>query len=262
MGALPPKPPAEGSAMGALPPNPRLKAPRWGPQRRLSPTGALLRTPRAPTARAGALGARAESCYPGDMNQAALKIASVATLEDFLAIPEEKRRRYELIEGVIVERGAASGEHGGVQFALSAVMAPFQRRPGGRSPGGWWFATEVDVYFDEAHTFRPDVAGWRRARSPERPQGTPVTLRPDWICEILSTNRRNDSVKKMRAYHRHAVPHYWIVDPVEESLSVSRWTPEGYMESLTAERGERVLPEPFEAIPLLVGVLFGDEEED
>ena len=41
-----------------------------------------------------------------------------------------------------------------------------------------------------------------------------------------------------------------------------RWAPEGYVEILTAERGERVQPEPFEAIPLWVGVLFGDEEED
>jgi hypothetical protein len=34
------------------------------------------------------------------------------------------------------------------------------------------------------------------------------------------------------------------------------------VEILTAERGERVQPEPFEAIPLLVGALFGDEEDE
>ncbi len=101
------------------------------------------------------------------MNAPALKIALVATLEDLLAIPEEARR-HELIDGVIVEKGAASGEHGGVQRRLSARIDPFERRPGGRWPGGWWFATEVDVYFDPANTFRPDVAGWRRERAPER----------------------------------------------------------------------------------------------
>ena len=31
-------------------------------------------------------------------------------------------------------------------------------------------------------------------------------------------------------------------------------------EIVTAERGDRVQPEPFEATPLLVGVLFGDED--
>lgn len=40
-----------------------------------------------------------------------------------------------------------------------------------------------------------------------------------------------------------------------------RWTPDAYLELLIAERGEEVRPEPFEAIPLRVGALFGDEEE-
>ena len=37
-----------------------------------------------------------------------------ATQEDLLAIPEDERR-HELIDGEIVEKGAASGEHGGAQ---------------------------------------------------------------------------------------------------------------------------------------------------
>src|SRR5215468_9655061 len=94
-----------------------------------------------------------------------------ATLEDLLAIPEEERR-HELIEGALVEKGAATGEHGGTQAGLVGVLFPrFGRRPGGRWPGGWWFVTEVEVYFDPANTFRPDVTGWRKERAPERPTG-------------------------------------------------------------------------------------------
>jgi len=87
-------------------------------------------------------------------------------------------------------------------------------------------------------------------------------VRPDWTCEILSTNKRNDLIKKKRIYHRHQVPHDWIVDPSEETLTVYRWAPDGYTEILVGERGERVLAEPFEAIPLVVGVLFGDDEDE
>jgi Uma2 family endonuclease len=183
------------------------------------------------------------------------------TLADLLAIPEPERR-HELIEGVIMEKGASSAEHGGVQRRLSARIDPFERRPGGRWPGGWWFATEVDVYFDEANTFRPDVAGWRRERMPEQPRGTPVMVRPDWVCEILSTIRRNDLIKKKRVYHRYGVMHYWILDPIEEVLTVERWAPDGYTEILIAERTDVVRAEPFEALPLVIGTLFGDEEED
>jgi Uma2 family endonuclease len=185
-----------------------------------------------------------------------------ATLADLLALPEDVRRRHELIEGALVERGAGSGLHGAVQALLVEAVGPFHRRPGGRAPGGWWFATETDVYFDPEDTLRPDLAGWRRERVPERPVDMPVMIRPDWVCEILSTNKRNDLIKKKRVYHRHQVPHYWILDPVEESLSVLRWTPEGYFEILAAERGETVRAEPFEALPLRVGVFFGDEEAE
>jgi Uma2 family endonuclease len=200
--------------------------------------------------------------YPPGMNAPARKAVPAATLDDLLAIPEEERRRFELVEGALADRGATSGEHGTGQFKLSGHLGPFDRRPGGRWPGGWWFGTESDVYFDPANTFRPDVTGWRRDRVPERPRGIPILVRPDWVCEILSSNKRNDLVKKKRVYHRHAVPHYWIVDPEQETLLVYRWAPDGYTEVLVAERGEVVKAEPFEAIPLTVGVLFGDDEDE
>jgi Uma2 family endonuclease len=119
----------------------------------------------------------------------------------------------------------------------------------------------VDIYFDPQNTLRPDVAGWRRERLPELPAEVPIRILPDWTCEVLSTNKRNDLVKKKRIYHRHKVPHYWIVDPIEQTLAVYRWYPDGYIEVLTTERGERVRAEPFDAVELQVGVFFGEDEE-
>ncbi len=188
-------------------------------------------------------------------------IVGSATLEDLLAIPED-HRRHELVEGQIVERGAATGEHGAAQFTVAGFTGPFNRRSGGRWPGGWWCGISVDIYFDPANTLCPDVAGWRRDRVSERLQGLPVRVRPDWVCEILSTNRRYDVVKKKRVYQRFEVPYYWIVDPAEETLSVLRWSQDGYVEILTAERSETVRAEPFEAMPLQVGIFFGDDEKD
>ncbi|WP_437735428.1 Uma2 family endonuclease [Sorangium sp. So ce1335] len=85
----------------------------------------------------------------------------------------------------------------------------------------------------------------------------------DWVCEVLSrSNTRNDLVKKQRTYQRCQVPQTWIVDPMNEVLAVHRWMPDGYLNVLTAERGERVRAEPFDAIALSVGVLFGDDPDD
>jgi Uma2 family endonuclease len=184
----------------------------------------------------------------------------LATVADLFAIPEAERR-HELIEGVIEPKGAASGRHGAAQRKLSAHVDPFDRRGGGGRPGGWWFATEVDIYFDAQNTLRPDVVGWRRDRVAGQPSEVLIEVIPDWICEILSTNRRNDLVLKKRVYHRHRVSHYWILDPEEATLTVYRWTPDAYLELLIAERGETVNPEPFEALPLPVAALFGDLDD-
>lgn len=185
-----------------------------------------------------------------------------ATLEDLLAIPEFERH-HEVIDGELVEKGAATGEHGGAQADLVGTLrSRFGRSPGGRWPGGWWFATEVEIVFAPKQIFRPDIVGWRRERAPQRPTGTPITLLPDWICEILSTNRSNDLIKKKRVYHQCQIPHHWILDPVEQTLSVHRWGPDGYVEVLAAQRDERVRAEPFDAVELSVGVFFGDDDPD
>jgi len=184
-----------------------------------------------------------------------------ATLADLLAIPEE-HRRHEVIDGVLVEKEAASGRHGGAQGRLFRRLGPYDRRPGGRWPGGWWFATEVEVLFEDSQVLRPDIAGWRRERLAELPAEVPITVRPDWICEILSKNRQNDLIKKKRVYHRHRVGHYWIIDPIEETLAVYRWHTDGFVEVLIADRSETVHAEPFDAIAVRVGVLFGEDEGD
>jgi Uma2 family endonuclease len=167
----------------------------------------------------------------------------------------------EVIRGAIVEKAAPSAEHGDAQsFVALLIKGPFQRRPGNGGPGGWWILTEVDVEFETHEIYRPDLSGWRRDRVPERPSGRPLRVRPDWVCEVLSpTTAKNDLVDKMRTLHACGVPHYWIVDPEHETLTVQRWTRDGYLTALTAKRGDRVRAEPFDAIELDVGTIFGDE---
>jgi len=183
------------------------------------------------------------------------------TIEDWLAQPPE--RRFELIDGSLVEKAAPDVTHADSQGAVIGTLRPtFHRRPGGGGPGGWWILPEVDIRLG-ANGFRPDVAGWRRERVPVMPTERPVTLRPDWICEVLSaSNSGTDTIRKMRRYHQAGVPHYWIVDPATQTLAVYRNDPDGFTQIRVAEKHERVRAEPFDAIELRVGVLFGDDPDD
>ena len=173
----------------------------------------------------------------------------------------EQGHKVELIDGELVYKTATAG-HGAAQFKIAAALDGFNRRSGGpRGPGGWWLMTEVEVLFAKTEeVFRPDAIGFRRELQPERPREWPVRARPDWVAEVLSpSTARYDVVKKQRTLHLHGVPHYWILDPTHETLTVLRHTPEAYLQVLTAGIEDTVRAEPFDAVEVSVSDLFGHD---
>lgn len=182
------------------------------------------------------------------------------TIEELLRIPEAERH-HELIDGQIIRKALPSGEHGDAQSALTALIkGPFQLRQGGKGPGGWWIYTEVEIQLASDALYRPDLAGWRKETTPARPTGQPITIRPDWICEVISpSTAKVDRVAKLNGYYRFGIPHYWLVDPSEETLIVLRRTKEGYLVVLSAQSHEIVRAEPFDAIEIPLTQLFGGE---
>lgn len=195
------------------------------------------------------------------MSSAAKGSRGTKTIDDWRALPADAR--FELIDGELVEKALPTFDHGRAQGGtIATIRPPFDRRPGGpHGPGGWWIASEVDILLD-GRVFRPDVLGWRRVRVPVTPRERPVEVVPDWICEIVSeSNRATDTVTKVHRYHQSGVPHYWIVDQTDRTLTVYRHTPEGYLVAVRAEAHEVVRAEPFGDIEIFVGALFGDEPE-
>ena len=120
----------------------------------------------------------------GSMSTTSAK-RSPATVADLMAIPEDERF-HEVIDGELVRKAMPSGEHGDAQSSLVAKLkGPFQRKPGGEQPGGWWIYTEVEVELAPTHVYRPDIVGWRRERVAERPTGTPIRVRPDGAWHLV-----------------------------------------------------------------------------
>lgn len=196
------------------------------------------------------------------MTSAAQK-SSFATFEDFCAIPEEERF-HELLGGEIVQKALPVAIHGAAQAGLSGALSPFRRRSGGSGgPGGWRFATEVEIRLAEDEVVRPDVAGWRRERMPRLPATFPCEVRPDWVCEVLSrSNAAVDLLDKMAIYHQAGVGHYWILDPAKRTLRVHRWAAPGYQVVLNVGPEAVVRAEPFDALEIAVADLFDDPDED
>lgn len=191
------------------------------------------------------------------MSSAAPKLA---TADDLVALGDAS---VEVVGGTVVYKAEPSAEHGDAQAALvTELRQAFHRKPGRGGPGGWWLLTEVDVEFERHEVYRPDLAGWRRDRLPERPSGRPIRIRPDWVCEILSeSNAATDQVDKFRVYASSGVPFYWIGDPGRGILTVYRLEGGTYSVALQAKQGEIVAAPPFDAISLRVGLLFGEEPD-
>jgi Uma2 family endonuclease len=163
-----------------------------------------------------------------------------------------------------VRKATPSFEHGDAQSGIAgALKRPFHRPPGRGGPGGWWIATEVEVELGANQIVRPDIAGWRRDRLPSRPSGSPIRQRPDWICEVLSpSNADEDTVKKLRIYRDAGVLQDWIVDPIAGTLTVHRWSADGYLVVAVARRGEIFRAEPFAELELSMATLLGDDSDE
>jgi Uma2 family endonuclease len=188
---------------------------------------------------------------------------AAATFADILALPDDVRA--EVLDGVLVTPPSPLPEHSNAQRALSRfVGGPFHDDDRLGGPGGWWIFVELDVQLSEHVIVRPDLVGWRRERLPNPWGQRPITVTPDWVCEVISpSNAAQDRVRKRRVYATHRVPFYWIIDPAARLLEALRLVPSGdlewnevgvYDDTAVARMA------PFDAIELPVGRLFPPAE--
>ena len=80
------------------------------------------------------------------------------------------------------------------------------------------YVAPFDVILDPRTTVEPDlvfVAGERLDIIAERG----VEGAPDLLVEVLSPGTaRRDRVRKLNAYSRHGVRHYWLIDPEAKTV--------------------------------------------
>jgi Uma2 family endonuclease len=180
----------------------------------------------------------------------------LATLADLLALPDEAR--FELVDGQLVPKAEANARHSKAAGALRGFIGgPFDEGDGHGGPGGWWILPEMLVSFPP-QVYRPDLAGWHRARLPDPTQENPIVVIPDWCCEVLSpSNAAHDRVRKRRDYAAHGVRYYWLVDPDERVIEALELAGQSWIESGAwgVDSHDARIP-PFDGIPLDVARLF------
>ncbi len=181
------------------------------------------------------------------------------TIDEFILSYEGTGFEYQ--DGQAIQTQATGPNHGYIQLSIGSLLKSlYGHKEGPKRPPSWWFISEAAVRYGDHFLFSHDLAGWRKTRVPERPRRFPILERPDWVCEILSSNVRDDTVTKKKILHDHEIPYYWIVNPNELIISVFEWSEKGYLSILDVEMGYTGIIPPFTTVPIHAALLFGEEE--
>jgi Uma2 family endonuclease len=163
----------------------------------------------------------------------------------------------EILNGQLHTQPRPTGPHALTESNLQIeIGAPFGKGRGG--PGGWWILVEPEIHFiTDREVAVPDLAGWRRERMPQIPEGHRFEIVPDWICEILSPSTASkDREVKMPIYAHYGVAYAWLVDPKRRSLEAFALEESEWRLLATASGTEAISVAPFDALQLGLGNLW------
>ncbi len=132
-----------------------------------------------------------------------------------LELLNDEGKRYELHEGEVLVTAAPRPLHQRVALRLARHLEDFVEP---RQLGEVY--QSVDVYFSEEAVYSPDLLFISRERAhlvgEKHVQGA-----PDLVVEVVSpSTEARDRGIKFRAYERHGIKEYWIVDPLARKAEV------------------------------------------
>jgi len=149
-------------------------------------------------------------------------ISTKYTHADLLAIPYDGKRR-EILDGELVVTPSPNLTHQRVLRRLAFALMKYLEA----NPIGEVLVAPLDVILGDLDVLEPDILLVLDEHRPILRDW--VRGAPDLVIEILSpTTAANDRGPKLKAYARHQVPEYWIVDPEAWTLEVYRLAGTGY----------------------------------
>src|SRR5262245_47839316 len=126
------------------------------------------------------------------------KLYTVEEFEQFVNLPENADKRFELINGEIIVAYAPVPDHQAAVLSTAILLRSIV-------PNGRVFIAPLEVYLDEHNLPQPDVT-WVAENSkcviaPKRLEGP-----PDLVVEVLSpSTSRYDKTFKFLLYEKHGV---------------------------------------------------------
>ena len=179
--------------------------------------------------------------------------AKTATCADIEALPENMVG--EILFGALHTHPRPAPRHARATSTLGFELGgPFDRGRGG--PGGWIILDEPELHLGP-HVVVPDLAGWRRERTPKLPDTAYFEVAPDWVAEVLSPSTAQvDRTDKLAIYATFKVAHAWYVDPDARTLEEFALSGDKWLIAATFKDDEAVTAPPFEVHTFTLDALW------
>ena len=176
------------------------------------------------------------------------------TASEYLALEGLDDGVWELVDGVLEKMPAPSLEHQrliGVLYRLidSYLAAAFP--PVGIALLG------VGVALSQFRVAVPDLV-YVRAERGYILGGNLVEGVPDLVVEALSQDRARDLVMKRGWYAEAGIPEYWILDPVNDTITVLELAGGRYVERAVLGRNDILTTAAIPGFALPLGQIFDD----
>ncbi|MDR7555353.1 MAG: Uma2 family endonuclease [Armatimonadota bacterium] len=159
--------------------------------------------------------------------------------------------RVELIEGEIVEMAPIGSRHAGTLKRLLDKFIPLQ------AAGRIILSVQDPIDLGERSEPQPDLI-LLKPRSDFYASSHPGPEEALLVVEVAETSPAYDREVKLPLYARAGIPEVWLVDLAEGLLEVYRQPdPRGYREVQRLQRDQRVAPQAFPDLELVVGDVLG-----
>jgi Uma2 family endonuclease len=172
------------------------------------------------------------------------------TFEEYLAYNDGTDTKYELVNGELIAMPPASGLHALIMVFLYDILTSEIKRlnldwivmPG-----------NVGVRTTENKSRIPDlIIITQDQRELIRKMSSAVVQSPPLLAvEIVSGNAEDDYRYKRSEYAAREIPEYWIVDPIENKVSVLLLI-NGYYEQTEFRGSESIISQSFPELALTV----------
>ena len=142
-----------------------------------------------------------------------------STFEEYLSYDDGTDKRYELLNGELIELPPESGENISILGFLYLQLAPLM----GHRRVRWGLELEVR---GEPKNRYPDLTVIREEHIQQlRPRNTiRLSMQPlRVVIEAVSpglSNRERDYIDKRKQYQDRGIPEYWLIDPARATVTV------------------------------------------